>query len=197
MSGTYPTSPGFTSIGFSTKHFNLSSESISGRIQVRKIGGSRFEFSVSYPPMTASEFQPVMTFIASQEGMADSFQITLPDICYKTGTATGSAYTNTLNPFGIGDTNLFVDGFTGTLKAGDLVKFANHSKVYMIMSNVTGNGGSTAITIKPGLIASVPNDTEMIYDAVPFTVRLTNDVQEFSVGVTGLRQYEVDFVEVI
>jgi hypothetical protein len=40
---------------------------------------------------------------------------------------------------------------TGTLKAGDLVKFA-HSKVYMIVADVTADGSNEAtLTIEPPL----------------------------------------------
>ena len=42
MSGTYPTSPEFSAINFKSIHKNVSSESRSGRLQVRSIGYQRF-----------------------------------------------------------------------------------------------------------------------------------------------------------
>ena len=194
MSGTYPSSPGFSALGFKTKTYSLKSESISGKVQVRNIGSSKFEFSVTYPPLTATEFNPVMAFIAAQEGMKETFQITLPDISYKTGNASGTVRVNAASGVAAGETDIAVDGLTGTLKAGDLVKFNGHSKVYMITQNLTGSG---TLKIQPPLLNAVANDEAIVYDAVQFTVRLNNTVQEFSVNVAGHRTYEVDFIEVI
>lgn len=193
MSGTYPSSPGFTAVGFKIKTYSLKSESISGRIQVRNIGSSKFEFSASYPPMTASEFNPVLAFVAAQEGMKETFQITLPQISYKTGDASGAVRVNTGTALSVGTGLVPIDGLSGTLKAGDMIKFSGHSKVYMVKSDLTGNGN---LDITPTLQATVADDAVVTYDAVPFTVRLSNSVQEFSVDVSGHRSYEVDFIEV-
>ncbi len=192
MSGTYPSSPGFNAVGFKVKSYSLKSETISGRIQVRNIGSSKFEFSASYPPLTASEFNPVLAFITAQNGMKETFQIVLPDISYKSGDASGALQINVLAGNGVGSTAVKVDGFTGTLKAGDMIKFDNHSKVYMITADLNQSGN---LSISPPLQAFLPDDTVITYDAVPFTVRLSNQVQEFSIDVAGHRSYEVDFVE--
>ena len=48
MSGQYPTTPVFESVSFTSKFYNLSSTSLSGRTQVRNIGGQRWEFSAKY-----------------------------------------------------------------------------------------------------------------------------------------------------
>lgn len=192
MSGTYPSSPGFNAVGFKVKSYSLKSETISGRIQVRNIGSSKFEFSASYPPLTASEFNPVLAFITAQNGMKETFQVVLPDISYKSGDASGTLQINVLAGNGVGSTAVKVDGFTGTLKAGDMIKFANHSKVYMITADLSSSGN---LAISPPLQAFLPDNTGITYDAVPFTVRLNNQVQEFSVDVVGHRSYEVDFVE--
>jgi len=50
------------------------------------------------------------------------------------------------------------------------------------------------LTIEPPLRSAV-SSTDIIYDNVPFTVRQTNDVQEFSIGTTNLFQYELDVLE--
>lgn len=192
MSGTYPTSPVFNSVGFNSVNYNLSSTSVSGRTQVRNIGGQRFEFSASYPSLTRAEFAPVMAFIMSQRGMAETFNIVLPEISYKSGDATGSVLTSASEA--IGQKTISVDGFTGTLKAGDMIKFDNHSKVYMVVSDLTGAGD---LQIQPALRVAVSDNTVVIYDNVPFTVRLNNDVQEYTLGLASLVDYEVDFIEAV
>ena len=87
-----------------------------------------------------------------------------------------------------------MDGITGILKAGDLIKFANHSKVYMITADRNGSG---FLTFYPGLVAAVINNEVITYNNVPITARLANDVQEFSVGTDLYYSYEVDMIEAI
>jgi len=192
MSGTYPSTPVFNSVGFTSKSYNLMSESLSGRTQVRNIGGQRFEFKATYPPLTTAEFAPVYAFIMAQNGMAETFQIVLPEISSKSGNATGTV--QTVGADSIGETSIVIDGLSGTLKAGDVIKFANHNKVYMIVSDLTGSG---TLTIEPALREATANDTAITYDNVPFTVRLNNDLQQYSVGLASLIKYEVDFIEAI
>jgi hypothetical protein len=192
MSGTYPTTPIFSTIGFKSVNYNLSSQSISGRTQVRNIGGQRFEFSAQYTRMTRSEFAPILVFTMAQRGSAETFTIVLPQISSKSGDASGTILVN--GAADIGATTVGVDGVTGTLKAGDMVKFANHSKVYMLTADRAGNGN---ISIQPALRVAVPNDNAVTFDSVPFTVRLNNDVQEFNLGSASLVDYEIDMIEAV
>ena len=192
MSGTYPTTPIFSTIGFKSVNYNLSSQSISGRTQVRNIGGQRFEFSAQYTRMTRSEFAPILVFTMAQRGSAETFTIVLPQISSKSGDASGTILVN--GAADIGATTVGVDGVTGTLKAGDMVKFANHSKVYMLTADRAGDGN---ISIQPALRVAVPNDNAVTFDGVPFTVRLNNDVQEFNLGSASLVDYEIDMIEAV
>tara|TARA_R110001632_G_scaffold74101_1_gene169870 strand:+ start:110 stop:688 length:579 start_codon:yes stop_codon:yes gene_type:complete len=190
MSGTYPASPIFASVGFKSVYYNLSSQSLSGRTQVRNIGGQRFEFSASYSRLLRSEFTPVLAFVMSQRGMAETFSIVLPEISSTSGTATGTVRTNGTSP--IGDKTITIDGLTGLLKAGDVIKFASHSKVYMVTQDRSGAGD---LSIEPGLEAVVANDTVITYNDVPFLVRLNNDIQEYNIGSASLVDFDVDFIE--
>lgn len=192
MSGTYPADPVFNGVNFNSVHYNLSSTSVSGRTQVRNIGGQRFEFSATYPALTRTQFAPVMAFIMAQRGMAETFTIVLPEISAKSGNASGTV--QTVGADVIGETSIAIDGLSGTLKAGDVIKFANHTKVYMIVSDLTGSG---TLSIQPGLRQATANNTAITYDNVPFSVRLNNDVQEYDLGLSSLVNYEVDFIEAI
>lgn len=190
MSGTYPALPIFASVGFKSVYYNLSSQSLSGRTQVRNIGGQRFEFSASYSRLLRSEFTPVLAFVMSQRGMAETFSIVLPEISSTSGTASGTVRTNGTSP--IGDKTIAIDGLTGLLKAGDVIKFASHSKVYMVTQDRSGAGD---LSIEPGLEAAVANDTVITYNDVPFLVRLNNDIQEYNIGSASLVDFDVDFIE--
>jgi len=66
MAGTYPTTPEFQAINLESRHNNVMSETVSGRMQVRTLGGQRWSFTAKYNPMTREEFQPVFAFVMSQ-----------------------------------------------------------------------------------------------------------------------------------
>lgn len=192
MSGTYPTTPVFSSLNFQGQFFNLSSETISGRMQVRNIGGQRFGFSAAYPSMTRAEFAPVMGFLMAQRGMAETFTIVLPEVSNSSGSVSGTIITNAIGA--IGDTSIAVDGFTGVLKAGDVIKFTGHDKIYMATADRSGTG---SLSFQPALVSGVSDNTAISHNNVAFTVRLANDVQEYEIS-TGLHyKYEVDFIEAI
>ena len=192
MSGTFPSDPGFTAVNFRSTNYNLSSTSLSGRMQVRSIGSQRWEFSASFPPMSRTEYSPINAFLIKQRGMLESFQIVLPTVSQKSGNATGSLTVN--GAVSAGATSFTVAGLTGTLKTGDMIKFASHTKVYMIMADRTGAG---SVTFEPALQVAISNGSAVTYDNVQFTVRLNNDVQEFAYSTDNTVAYEIDMIEVI
>ena len=191
MSGTYPSEPEFQAINVSSRHNNLFSETVSGRVQVRTLGGQRWSFTAQYNRMTRAEFQPVFAFVTSQQGRLGSFAIVPPVIGSTSGTATGNAAAN--GDASAGATSLAVDGFTGTIKAGDFVKFS-HGKVYMVTSERDGAGN---IEIEPALVQDVDDNEQMIYENVSFTMRLDNDVQQYDLNADEQYEYQIDMVEVI
>ena len=76
--------------------------------------------------------------------------------------------------------------------------FNGHTKVYMVVSDATADGSNEAtLTIEPPLRSSVASDETILYDNVPFTVRLANDVQEFSTSQNDIYRFEVDFIEAL
>ena len=195
MSGTYPTTPEFASVGFASEQKTITSTTDSGKMFSVQVDGQRFKFSASYPPMNRSEFAPVYAFIMKQRSQKETFQIALPDLKNAKGDVSGVVETNgTANA---GDTSVTVDGMTGTLKAGDFIKFNGHSKVYMVVADATASAGSATLTIEPPLRENLSDNEVVTYDGVEFTVRLTNDVQEFNTGDLDLYRFEVDFIEAL
>ena len=195
MSGTYPTTPEFRSMNFASEQKTLTSTTDSGKMFSVQVDGQRFKFSASYPPMSRTDFAPVLAFIMKQRSQKETFQIALPDLKNAKGDVSGTVLVN--GSHSAGDTTITVDAMTGTLKAGDLVKFA-HSKVYMIVADVTADGSNEAtLTIEPPLREALADDSSVTYDGVEFTVRLINDVQQFNVGVDNYYRYEVDFIEAL
>jgi hypothetical protein len=192
MSGTYPTTPEFRAINITSRHSNLVSETRSGRRQARSIGTQRWAFTASYNPLTRAEFMPVYAFVISQDGQNSTFTIVPPVISDAQGSISGTMFVN--GAHSIGDNTIAVDGFSGQIKAGDFVKFNGHSKVYMVTSDLTGAG---TLNIIPSLVTALGDNEAVAYDSVTFTMRLNNDIQEYSLNTNEYYQFEVDMIEVV
>ena len=195
MSGTYPTTPEFASVGFSSEQKTITSTTDSGKMFAVQVDGQRFKFSASYPPMSRSEFAPVIAFVMKQRSQKETFQISLPDLKNAKGDVSGAVLVN--GSHSAGDTTIDVDGMTGEIKAGDFVKFAGDTKVYMVVADATAVAGAATLTIEPPLRSDIADDATVTYDGVEFTVRLTNDVQQFNTGDLDLYRFEVDFIEAL
>ena len=196
MSGTYPTSPEFRSLNFASEQKTKTSTTDSGKMFSTQVDGQRFKFSATYPPMSRSDFAPVLAFIMKQRSQKETFQISLPDLKNAKGNVSGSVLVK--NAHTAGDTTITVDAMTGTLKAGDFVKFAGDTKVYMVVSDVTADGSNEAtLTIEPPLRSAISDNASVTYDGVEFTVRLTNDLQQFSTNDLDTFRFEVDFIEAL
>ena len=183
----YPTTPVFQSLNLRSNDKTLVSQSVNGRTQSRKLASQYWEFSAVYALMKRAEFMPVYAFIMAQSGQHQTFEIQLPVLDDSQGAASGVLLATAAHAAGL--TSITVDGITGGLLAGDMVKFG-HDKVYMITATTT-----TSIDIMPPLRVGITNDEVVNYQNVTMKVRLKNDVQEFGMGNDGMFNYEVDFIE--
>src|SRR5210317_1699657 len=99
-----------------------------------------------------------MAFIIKQRSGKENFTIIPPEVEDARGTASGT-------PHGIasaGDTSITLGGTgSGTLKAGDFIKFASHSKVYMVVSDQS-DISTGSLTIEPPLTTTV-SSTDIQY----------------------------------
>ena len=200
MSGAFP-STNFNAVNIKNNQKTLLSETDSGKTFRRQVQGQRFSFTVSFPPMKREDFAPIMAFIMKQRSRKENFTITLPSTFNALGSETGTLLVNGVHSSA--DTTIDIDGFAGDgagrLKAGDFIKFA-HDKVYMIVADGTSSSNSATVTIEPPLRTALANNSAVTYDAVPFTVHLTSDVQEFEINQNDkdgnpIFRYEFDVIE--
>jgi len=200
MSGAFPISNAkFGTLGIKSIQNTLISKSDSGKRLVRQIDGQRFAFSVQIVTATRSDvYGELMAFIMKQRSRKETFTIIPPEIEDARGNETGTVLVN--GSHAVGDTTITVDGHQNNnpnaFKAGDFIKFASHSKVYMIVADVQATSNASTLTIEPPLITALVDDSVVTYDNVPFTVYLTSDIQEFGVsGVSndGALYYEYQF----
>ena len=149
-----PTSPAPVSYKIMSKVNTLKSESLSGKVLTRKIGGQRFEATLVFPPMNKSVFNPIHAFLMEQEGSSGIFYIQIPTF---------------------GDTQA---------AAGEYVNYTNHTKLYMVKSDgvdtypdqlVTGGAVDSTGTY---MRVSLRNDVQVIEYGADGTVRLEIDVLE-------------------
>ncbi len=204
MSGAFPISTAkFQTLGIKSIQNTIISKSVSGKKLARQIDNQRFSFSVRIITGKRSDvYGDLMAFIVKQRSGKENFTIIPPEIEDARGNETGTVLVNGVHA--VGDTTIACDAFAGDgagrFKAGDFIKFASHDKVYMVVSDVTSSSNAATVTIEPPLLVALADDSAVTYDNVPFTVHLTNDIQEF--GVAGadkdgalLYQFEFDVEE--
>jgi len=188
---SYPTDPEFQAIDVRLNYNNVRSLARSGRTQVRNLGSALWSFTAKYNNLTRAEIAPLLGFLASKRGGELPFTITPPVISDSSGNATGTLRAN--GAHSAGDTTIAMDGISGTIKAGDFLKFQTHSKVYMC----TADFSSGTMTIEPPLHTAVADNDTVTYNAVPFNMRQARDVQQFRLSGYDEYQFEVDFMESI
>ena len=198
MSGALPNTSDFTAINVKSNQQTQVSVSDSGKSFRRQVAGQYWSFSLSFPEMTRTNFAPLQAFMIKQRGAKESFTVTFPSYMNAQGTASGSP-TGTASA---GATSITLGGSgSGTLKAGDFIKFANHNKVYMIVSDVTSSSNAATVTIEPPITTALSNDEAVTYDSVPFTVYAPNETQQFRASNSSsgepLYRYEIDVVEAV
>ena len=197
MAGAFPISTAkFESLGIRSIQNTIISKTISGKKLARQIDGQRWGFTARIITAKRSDvYGELMAFIVKQRSGKENFTIIPPEVEDARGTASGTPN----GTASAGATSITLGGTgTGTLKAGDFIKFANHDKVYMVVADQS-DISTGSLTIEPPLTTAV-SSSDITYDNVPFTVYLTNDIQEF--GVVGadkdgnaLYQFEFDVEE--
>ena len=206
MSGAFPISNAkFQTLGIQSQVDTLISKSVSGKKLTRQIGTQRFGFTAEIIVAKRSDvYGELMAFVIQQRGSKENFTIIPPEVKSTRGSETGTVLVNGVHA--VGDNTIAMDAFAGDgagrFKAGDLIKFASHTKVYMIVSDVTSSGNAATVTIEPPLITALADDSLVTYSNVPFTVHLVNDIQEFGgVGADKdgnvLYKFELDVEETI
>jgi hypothetical protein len=206
MSGAFPISTAkFETLGIQSIQNTIISKSINGKKLARTVDNQRFGFTARIITAKRSDvYGDLMAFIIKQRSGKENFTIIPPEIEDARGNETGTILVNGVHA--VGDTTIAMDGFAGDgdgrFKAGDFIKFASHTKIYMVVADVTSSSNASTVTIEPPLITALANDSTVTYDDVSFTVHLTNDVQEF--GAIGsdkdgniLYKYEFDVEESI
>ena len=197
MSDIFPTNPNFQALDFKDNRPSLMNQTLSGKRQIRQIGGQYFTFTVSMPPMERVDGQAIYAFLQKQKGMINTFKIGYP--LDNLGASKLETDIKVVGTQSAGDANIASDGFsqtTNALRAGDLIKFANHTKVYMVTDDITASGGSASILISPPLVAAVADNEVITVNKPQFTVYLTGDTS-YTTNATGFYNITFEVREVV
>ena len=199
MSGAFPTT-NFTTLNWNSNVTVRETTSITGKVQRSKTGGQYWSFVLQSPPLDRADFMSIYSFIVSQNGAFESFTVVPPVVGSTTGTMTATV-TLTGNspatvPVGSSTIKVASTGNTGTLKKGDIIKFSNHDKVYMLTSDTTFDGSSTVdLDIFPPLVNTVANGNTVTYTDVPVKVFFVENQHSYSVGPDLVYTYEIEVRE--
>jgi len=188
MSGTFPTTIKPSSLSLQDNRPNLINQSVSGKRVTRKYGSQYFTLDITLPPLSKDDAMDVFAFLKKQQNSFDKFDYTYPI------TNRGANRTQTdivvNGSHSVGDSTIALSGFdnstSNVLKAGDVIKFANHDKVYMVESNLTSDSsGNATVTISPSIIATLANSEAVTVDQPNFKVYLDSDIL-YSTNNSGL-----------
>ena len=198
MSGQFPKNPNFKTINFKGDTPTLVNQTLSGRKQVRQIGAQYFSFTVQMPPMQQEKAQEVFAFLQKQKGSFEDF--TIVDPIDNLGASKSETDILVAGAHTAGDNTIAMDGFsttTGVLKAGDRIKFANHTKVYMVTDDANASGGAATISISPNLVASLADNEAVTVNKPSYTVYLANNEIMYVTDASGFYSISFDVREVI
>lgn len=197
MAITYPTSPPFKAINLRMNDPSIVSRAQNGRRIARKVSGHYWMLTLTYPPKKREDFAPVIGAVAAAQGQFQTFTVVPPNLATPQGTQTSDTVVAASASAGATSVDLSGAGASATFKVGDVLKFSNHSKVYMLTSDSTADGGGLAtLTFNPPLVSAVTITTTTIkHSNVPFNVALTGGIQEISTNVSGFYSFELDVEE--
>ena len=201
MSGAFPTSKKPRVFNFSSNRPNSTAYTLSGKRSVKQFAAQYFTFSVQMPPMNQADFMEFYSFLVKQKGSFDTFTFQYP--LENQGVDKGQTDIAVNGSASAGATQVPMDGFSTStddvLKAGDLIKFANHDKIYMITDdeNANSSGEVAAVDIEPPLQAAVVNNEAVTVNQPSFTVALEQDDVLYSTDAAGFFTLSFDVREVL
>ena len=200
MSGSFPTTPKFRAVNFQDNRPTLVNQTLSGKKSARQIGGQYFSFTVQMPAMAQENGQKIFAFLQKQKGAFENFTITYP--LQNLGSDKAQTDIAAVGVQASQDSTIAMDGFTastdGVLKAGDMIKFANHTKVYMVQDDVTSDGsGAATVSISHNLVAALADNEAVTVNQPSLTVYLSSGEVMYSTDPSGFFSIAFDVRELI
>lgn len=200
MSGAFPTTKKPRVFNFSSNRPNTTAYTLSGKRSVKQFAAQYFSFSVQLPPMNQSDFMPFYAFLTKQKGSFETFTFEYP--LDNQGADKDQTDIQVTGALSIGSSSIAMHGFTadttGVLKAGDFIKFANDTKIYMVTADADSTaGGGASIQIEPPLQDAVVINEAVTVNKPSFKVALMQDDVMYSTDASGFFSLSFDVREVL
>jgi hypothetical protein len=181
---------------------NNTAYTLSGKRSVKQFSAQYFSFSVQMPPMNQTDFMPFYAFLTKQKGSFSTFTFEYPLDNLGAGKGETDILVNEASGKALGSTSIDLDGFanstTGVLKAGDFIKFANDTKIYMVTADANSNSsGETTVNIEPPLQDAVVNNEAVTVNKPSFKVALVQDDLLYNTDSSGFFSISFDVREVL
>lgn len=144
-----------------------------GSIQTAELPGAKWHVSLSFPNQTPAEGRMLTAFLAALRG--ESGRFTLHDHTQPNPRGTIVGIPLVLGAAQVGST-IIMNGWTGTLLAGDMIGIAGELK--MVTADAVGaGGGGVPVSFEPPMRVSPVNLSAVIINAPTAVFKLTGDNQ--------------------
>lgn len=181
---------GIKSITLVSNQPTVTTQTLSGRTQVRSFGGQFYSGTITFPALNRADTRKVYGFLLSKRGSLTQFTIAPHPFTQVTGSQ--SASEGLASGASVGARSVTTTG-SNEFAAGDLIKFSNHTKAYM----VTSVSGQT-LNIEPGLISAVTTGHTVESGTNFFmTVRIDGDANSFEMNEASISNIKFNFYEVV
>lgn len=134
-------------------------DTLSLKRQVSRRPAQRWEISTNVEPLSSSAHKLFVSLVT--RGYSEAVQVLMPqNYGAKLARTSVSSAPSTNAGFVARDTQLTIKDCAGLIPLGTFIKFANHSKIYMLTEDCVDNG---TLNIYPSLQTAVPNDTQFTF----------------------------------
>lgn len=127
--------------------------------------------------LSPADARRVYAFAIAQEGRFNVFSV--PSQVFKQPQGAGGGTPVLNGAASAGQNTVLTSGWPNSqtvLKAGDLVQFGDHPKVYMIAADAVSNGsGQAGLVIRPQLVKAFDSATPVKWQNVTFTMAFEED----------------------
>ncbi len=179
------------SVAVATSPFTLTT-------QVMQHQGSRWEASVTLPPMKRASAEEWIAFLISLNGAYGTFLLGDPLGATARGTASSAPGTPLVNGTSQTGSTLNIDGApnsaTGYLKAGDYIQLGSGSgsQLYKVLVDANSNGsGQVSLDIWPSLRSSPSDNATVTVSGAKGLFRLSSSDASFSIDNASV--YGINF----
>lgn len=179
----------------------ISSSPFTFRQQVQKNVGSRWEATITLPPLLRANADLWIAFLMSLGGQYGTFTMGDPLAATPRGSASTVPGTPVVNGAGQSGSTIAVDGLPASaanyLRAGDYIQLGSGAtaQLYKVLEDVTSNASYQAnISIWPDLKSSPADNSTVVVQSAVGVFRLSSPETSFNIDTASV--YGISFAAV-